>query len=200
MAQSAPAIIASPARIFLGTYSGVILPVTGAPPTLFQHTAGVPSGLQTGFTEVGYTTGDSVFEYKATKEEISPEQSLIAVDVFTKDEMAQVTFTAMERTYNTLRAAFDNVGTVSDASKDLYYMGNGTGIVAPLIWSLFLSSVHRDNTAKFSYMNIYRAYSVNGIKLPFNKAKATTYAITIKALADTTRTAGDQVAQVVHEK
>ena len=200
MAQSAPAIIASPARLFIGTYSGVVLPVTGAPPTLFQHTAGVPSGLQTGYTEVGYTTGDATFEYKATKEEISPEQSLIAVDVFTKEEMAQVTFTAMERTYNTLKVAFDNIGTVSDANKDLYYGGNGLSIVAPLTVSLFLSSLHRDNTAKYSFLCLYKAYSVDGVKLPFNKAKATTYQITIKALADTTRTQGDQVFQLVNEK
>src|SRR5256885_15010731 len=103
MAQSTTAILAGQARIFIGAYSGVVLPVSGAPPTLFQHTAGVPSGLQTGFIDAGYTTGASTFDYKATKEEIMAEQSLIAVDVFTKEEMAQVVFTAYERTYNTLK-------------------------------------------------------------------------------------------------
>jgi hypothetical protein len=34
--------------------------------------------------------GRTTFDYKATKEEIIPEQSLLAVDVFTKEEMAQI--------------------------------------------------------------------------------------------------------------
>lgn len=200
MAQSTTAILAGQARVFIGTYSGVVLPVSGAPPTLFQHTAGVPSGLQTGFTDAGFTTGASTFEYKATKEEILAEQSLVAVDVFTKEEMAQVVFTAYERTYNTLKTAFDNVGTVSDASKDLYYAGNGTAILTPLILSVALSAVHRDNVAKYSVLCLYRCYSMEGVKLPFDKGKATSYQVTLKSLADVSRTAGDQMYQLFHEK
>lgn len=200
MAQVASNILAGPARMFIGTYATAVAPVSGAPPVLFQHTSGVPSGLQVNFTEIGYTTGPATFDYKATKEEIIPEQSLIAVDVFTKEEMAQLVFTAYERVYVTLNAAFDNVGTVSDANKDLYYGGNGTAIVTPKLFTVFMSTPHRENTAKFSYLCVYKAYSMDGVKLPFEKGKPTTFQVTMKALADTSRTIGDQVFQFVNEK
>ena len=200
MAQVPANILAGPARIFIGAWGTAVAPVTGAPPTVFAHTSGVPSGLQTGFTEVGYTTGPATFDYKATKEEIIPEQSLIAVDVFTKEEMAQVVFTAYERVYVALNAAFDNVGTVSDSSKDLYYAGNGTAIMQPKTFVVFMSTMHRDNTAKYTYACLYKTYSMDGVKLPFEKGKATSYQITFKCLADVARTAGDQVYQFVNEK
>lgn len=200
MAQTPSNVIAGPARVFVGLYSGVVNPVSGTPPTLFAHTAGVPSGLQTGFTEVGYTTGPTTFEYKATKVEIAAEQSLLPVDIFTSDELSQVTFTCLERLYQTLQAAFDNIGSVSDAAKDLFYAGNGTSILTPSPFSIFVSHRHRDNVNKFSCANIYRAYSVDGIKLPFDKKKETTFLVTLKALADTTRSAGDQAFQLFHEK
>lgn len=200
MAQVPSNILAGPARIFVGAYGTAVAPVTGTPPTLFQHTSGVPSGLQTGFTEVGYTTGPATFDYKATKEEIIPEQSLIAVDVFTKEEMAQLVFTAYERVFVTLNAAFDNVGTQSDSTGDLYYAGNGTSIITPKTFTVFMSTIHRDNTAKFTWLCLYKAYSLTGIKMPFEKSKPTTYQVTMKALADVTRTLGDQVYQFKNEK
>lgn len=200
MAQVAANILAGPARIFIGAYGTAVAPVSGTPPTLFNHTSGVPSGLQTGFTEIGFTTGPATWDYKATKEEIIAEQSLIGVDVFTKEEMATLTFTAFERQFTILKAAFDNVGSVSDGAKDLYYGGNGTTIITPSTFVVFLSALHRDNAAKFTYLCLYKAYSVDGIKMPFEKQKPSTYAVTMKALADLTRTAGDHVYQFVNEK
>lgn len=200
MAQVASNILAGPARIFLGAFGSAVAPVTGAPPTLFQHTAGVPSGLQTGFTEVGYTTGPATFDYKATKEEIVPEQSLIAVDVFTKEEMAQLQFTAYERVFVALKAAFDNIGSQNDATGELYYGGNGTNIIQPSTFVVFMSTLHRDNTAKYTWVCLYKAYSMDGVKMPFEKSKPTTYQVTLKALADTARTAGDQVFQLKNER
>lgn len=200
MGFNAANIIAGPARIFIGTYSGVVLPVTGLPPTLFAHTAGVPSGLQTGFTEVGYTSGPVNFDYKSTKVEINPEQSFMPVDVFCSDEMTKVSFTALERTYAALRAAFDSVGQVSDSNKDLYYFGNGTSIITPSVFGVFFSHCHRDNGNKYTYACVYRAYNAEGVKLAFEKKKETSYAVTLTGLADTTRTAGDQGGQFVNEK
>ncbi len=193
-------ILAGPARIFIGIFGTAVNPVTGTPPTLFQHTSGTPSGLQTGYTDVGYSTGPVEFAYKATKTEILPEQSFAPVDVFLKEEMAEIKFTAYERTFITLRSAFDNVGTQADATGELYYAGNGTSIITPLIYSVFMSSAHRDNGAKFSWACIYKAYSVDGVKQAFEKSKPTTYSVTFRALADTTRNLGDQLFQMKHEK
>lgn len=200
MAFNASNILAGPARVFIGVYGTAVLPVTGTPPTLFAHTLGVPSGLQTGFTEVGYTTGPVTFEYKSTKVEINPEQSMMPVDVFTTEEMNKITFTALERTFAALREAFDSVGQVSDSSKDLFYYGNGTSILTPQAFCVFMSHCHRDNINKYSYACLYKAYNAEGVKLAFEKKKETSYAVTLTALADTTRTAGDQGGMFVNEK
>lgn len=199
MAQSAANILAGPARIFLGGATGV-LPVSGAPPALFQHTNGVPSGLQTGFTEVGFTEGPVEFSYKPTKIEINPEQSYMPVDVFLSDEMAEVKFKAMERVYVMLTTGFDNVGTVTDVNKDLWYFGNGTSIITIKTQCVMFSSPHRDNGAKFGIGVLYKAYNVEGVKLAFTKTAPSTYEVTMRGLADVTRTAGDQGGQFFHEK
>ncbi len=106
----------------------------------------------------------------------------------------------MERTFAALKAAFDSIGQVSDAAKDLFYFGNGASIVTPQNFCVFMSHMHRDNSNKFSYACVYKAYNPEGAKLAFEKKKETTYVVTMTALADTTRTAGDQGGQFVNEK
>lgn len=199
MAQSASNILAGPARIFLGGTTGV-LPITGTPPALFAHTNGVPSGLQTGFTEVGFTEGPVEFAYKATKIELAPEQAYMPVDVFLSEEMAEIKFKAMERTYVILRTGFDSVGTVTDANKDLFYFGGGTSVITALTQCVMFSSPHRDNGAKFGIGVLYKAYSMEGVKLAFTKTAPSTYEVTLRGLADVTRTAGDHGGQFFHEK
>ena len=200
MAQSASNVLAGPARIFIGTYGVAVPPVSGTPPALFQHTAGVPSGLQTGFTEIGFTEGPVEFAYKATKIEINPEQAYMPVDVFLSEEMAEIKFKSMERTYNTLLASFDNVGTITDANKDLFYFGGGTQIITAKLYTVMFSSAHRDNGAKYGIGCLYKAYTVEGVKLAFTKTAPSTYEVTLRGLADVTRTAGDQGGQFFHEK
>lgn len=200
MATNSANILAGPARIYIGTYGTAVAPVSGTPPTLFQHTAGVPSGLQTGYTEVGYTTGPCTFDYKATKTLIDVEQSLAPVDAFIPSEMVQVQFNAYERVFVALKAAYDNVATVSDSTGDLYYGGNAQTEFTPSYFTLFFSHVHRDNAAKFSWACLYKGVSMDGVKLPFEKAKALQYTVTIQAIADTTRSLGDQLFQMKNEK
>lgn len=192
MAFSPQNILAGPARIFVGTTA----PASGTPPTLVGHTNGVPA---TG-TEVGYTTGPVEFVYKNTKEEIKPEQAYMPVALYVTDEMAEITFECLEKTYNTLLRAFDNVGTVTDVNKDLFYFGNGTSIIAPFTATVFFSSPQRTNPAKYSIGMLYYAYNPEGVRLPFTKTKPMSYKMTFRALADVTRTAGDQGGQFFIEK
>lgn len=200
MAQSAANILAGPARIFVGLVGTAVLPVSGTPPALFQHTAGVPSGLQTGFTEIGFTEGPVEFTYQAKKAEINPEQSYFAVDVYLQEELAQVKFKAMERTYVALQTAFDSVGTVSDASKDLFYFGGGTTVITARLYCVMFSSPHRDNGSKYGIGVLYRTYNMEGVKLAFTKTAPSTFDVTLKALADVTRSPGDTAGQFFHEK
>lgn len=185
-------ILAGPARIFVG----VTAPSSSAPPTLMGHTNGVPA---TG-TEVGYTTGPVEFYYKNTKEEIVPEQAYMGVGLYTVGEEAMVSFECMEKTYQTLLRAFDNVGTVDDVNKSLFYFGNGNSIITPFTTCVVFTSPQRTNAAKYTVGTLYYAYNPEGVRLPFTKSKPMTFKMTFKALADTTRTAGDQGGQFYIEK
>jgi hypothetical protein len=177
-------------RIWLG----VTPPASGAPPTLMGHTNGVPA---TG-TEVGHTEGNAVFTYRPTKELIPSEQALGAVGVFTTDEMCQLTFKAQERVYQNLRTAFDAIGTVSDVNKDLFYGGGLT--ISPLTQAVMLSSPRRDVAGKYEIIVIYKAVNMEGVEIAYGKANRSTYQITVRGLADTTRTISDQLFQWYREK
>ena len=191
MAQSPSQVQIGAARI----WTGVAPPTTGAPPFLLTHTDGVPvSG-----TEVGYTTGPAVFTYKQTKVPIMAEQSLNPVDVYVTSEEGSLVFEAMERTYKTLQLAFDNVNTVTDANKDLFYGGDATAMSSVYTTCVALTSRRRIATTKFEYLVLYKAYSVDGIQLGYTRTKESTYKVTMVALIDTTRSIGDRLFQFVRE-
>lgn len=194
MAQSATNIHIGAARIFLN----VTAPASGTPPTLIPHTDGVPTAGSP--VEVGYTQGASTFTYKSTKKEVEAEQSMNPVDVFITGEMAQLEFTAMEHVYNTLKTAFDSVGSVSDGSKDLFYAGDGAGLVSVTTQSVALASRIRTAPTKFEMLCIYKVYNVEGIVMPYQRTAEAVYKVTLKALTDTSRNAGDRIFQWYREK
>jgi hypothetical protein len=192
MAQDPTKIHIGAARIWLG----VTPPATGTPPTLLTHADGVPS---TG-TEVGYTEGPSTFSYKSNKQEVEAEQSLNPVDVFIVKEECMLEFTAMEHVYNTLKTAFDNIGNVDDGSKTLFYAGDGSGLVSVTTQCVALTSRIRTAPTKFEVLTIYKVYNAEGIVIPYNRTGVATYKVTLKALVDTTRNAGDRLFQFFKEK
>lgn len=192
MAQNPQNIHIGAARIFLG----VTAPASGTPPTLLSHTDGVPA---TG-TEVGYTQDAATFTYKQNKQEVEAEQSLNPVDVFVVNEECMIEFNAMEHVYNTLKTAFDNVGTVDDASKSLFYGGDGAGLVSVTTQCVALTSRIRTAPTKFEVLVIYRVYNVEGIVMPYARTTPAVYKITLKGLTDTTRNAGDRLFQWFKEK
>lgn len=194
MAQDAAKIHWGPARIFLGGTA----PVTGAPPTLVAHTSGVPSAPAG--TEVGHTEGDAIFTYQLKKEAIKSEQVLADVDVMAVEEIAMMEFVCQEQTYSTLVTAFDNVGTVSDGSKDLFYFGGGTAVLSPKTQCVTLTSIQRNAPTKFIVSCLYKVWTGEGVKFDFGKKKKSTYKVTLYALADTARTAGDYMGQHFREK
>jgi len=192
MAQNADNIHIGAARIFLG----VTAPASGTPPTLLTHTDGVPASG----TEVGYTQDAASFTYRQLKEEVTAEQSLNPVSVFVSGEECQIEFQAMEHVYNTLRTAFDNVGTVTDASKDLFYGGDGAGLVDVTTQCVVLTSRIRTATTKFEVLVLYSVYNVDGVVISYGRTTPAIYKVTLKALTDTTRNAGDRLFQWFREK
>ena len=190
MAMSAENIHVGPGRIFLN----VTNPATGTPPTWMPHTAGVP----TPGTEIGYTEGDLILRKTKETFEVNPEQALGPVMTVVTREIVEVEFTALERVYDTLRAGFDNVGTVNDANRMAFYTG---GAPFPLrTQSVFISSLRPNQAGKYEITVIYRAYNVAGYEIAYRKGGASSYRMTLRGLFDTTRTIGDQLMQHYIEK
>lgn len=181
-----------PARIFLG----VTAPTTGTPPTPLTHTAGVPG---TG-TEVGHTEGDATIKYLLDKDEITSEQVLAPVDVVAKAEMFSIEFVCQELTYNTLVTAFDNVGTVDDVSKSLFYAGGGTAVLSPKTQCVVLTSIQRNAPTKFIVTTAYKVYSAQGFEFSVSRSKKSTYKMKLIGLADMSRNDGDRLFQFFREK
>lgn len=188
MAQTPSQIQIGMARI----WTGVTQPVTGLPPTMLTIDA---DGAPLTGDEVGYTTGPSTFLYKQTKTPISVEQSLNPVDVYVTSEECNLQFEAMERTYTTLKLAFDNVANVTDVSKDLFYGGDATGLSSVFTTCVALTSRRRLAPTKFEVLVIYKAYSVEGIALGYTRTKESTYKVTMMGLIDTARNVGDRLFQ-----
>jgi|ERR1041384_819390 hypothetical protein len=191
MALSAQNIHIGAARIFLN----VTAPTTGTPPTLLGHTDGVPD---TG-TEVGYTRDAATFTYKQNKQEIQAEQSLNPVGVFITTEECQIEFSAMEHVYNTLKTAFDNVGTVDDSTKALFYGGDGGQLVDVTTQCVALTSRIRTDPTHFEVLCIYNVYNIEGIVMPYARTAEAIYKVTLKGLVDNARDAGDRLFQWYRE-
>lgn len=191
MAQDATKIHIGAARIFLG----VTAPATGNPPTYLTHTAGVPG---TG-TEAGFTDGDTVFSYKSIKEEIKAEQSLSAVGIFVSGEECMLEFNAMEHVYNTMKTAFDNIGTASGAGKESFWAGDSTTLQTVTTQCVVFTAQQRADNTKYEVGVMYKVYNVEGIQIAYGKTKPAIYKVTLKGLADSTRQAGDRLFQFYRE-
>lgn len=176
-------------------FAGITNPTTGTPPTLMGHTDGVPASG----TDIGATEGDCVFTFVAEKTEIMSEQYLAPVDVYVGSEMASLTFQMKEHNYTAMKLAFDNVGSVSDANKILFYGGGGTSILAPTTQAIMFTARRRSAPTKFFVGVIYKAYSIKGYAAPFSKKNTSMMNVEIRGLVDTSRNAGDQMFQFFRE-
>lgn len=189
----------APGKVHLGAaraFFGVTAPSTGTPPTLLTHTDGVPGSGD----DMGLTEEDAVFHYEDEKKFIEGEQSLGYVDVGVVAQRGWVTFTAKEQTYVALRAAFGNVGTVTDSNKDLFYFGGGTAVLNPTKGCLVLTARQRNAPTKFIIAVLYRATFAGGYETAFNRKKESMYRMRFDGLFDTTRDAGDQLGYYAFEK
>lgn len=174
-----------PARI----WTGVTKPASSLPPTFVGHTAGVPAdGI-----EAGYTEGDSIFRKGKTTVDINAEQAMGPIKVLLTGEIVEIEFVAMERVYNTLRAAFDNTGTINDATRMGFYGGGGQYALRKQ--SVFMSSPRPDFPGLYEISMIYAAVSVTGYETAYRKAAASTYRVILRGVFDTTRVIGDQLYQ-----
>jgi len=192
MALDAQQIHTGPANIYIG----ITAPATGTPPTWMTHTNGVPGSG----THIGYTTDDTVFTWQTTKNDIEAEQSLGVVDQFISAEMARLEFTALQRTYELMKVAFDNIGSVNDGTRMGFYGGGGGSVIEIQYVALTLTSRIRTLTNKYEVLTVYKAVSVEGIPITFSRTKPSQYKVTLRCLPDDTRDEGDKIFQFYREK
>ena len=126
------------------------------------------------------------------------------VAVFITKETCQLDFTCMEHVYNTLLTAFDlaagGSGAVTDTAKDLFYAGDGSALTSVRTQAVMLSSRIRTAPTKFEVLVIYSAYNVEGITIGYNRTKEAIYKVTMKALVEGSRSAGDRLFQFYRER
>lgn len=192
MALSPNEIHVGPANI----YMGVTAPASGAPPTWMTHTNGVPG---TG-THVGATMGEATFSWNTDKSEIEVEQALGTIDMYITKENATLEFEAAERNYLLMKAAFDNIGNVSDVTRTGFYGGGGGTIINIQYTTIFLSSPRKDQASKYEILVLYKCVSVAGMPIKYSRTSPSTYRVSFRCLPDTTRTTGDQIFQFSREK
>ena len=185
MALDATQVHIGAARVWLG----VTNPATGNPPTKMAHTAGIPA---TG-VEVGYTIGDTVFARSQEVTDIFAEQSNSPIISNVTQEIVEVRFTAMESTYQMLRAAFHGNTSVSDVDGIFIYGGGGANIVRTQ--SVFFSSLRPAQSGQYEWGLVYKAYSVNGFERPYRKGAPSQYDVVLRGQIDTDRDEGDQLFQ-----
>jgi len=192
MAVVAANIHTGPATIFMGGAA----PASSLPPTWQTHTNGVPAG----FTHIGATLGDTVFNWKPNYNNIEAEQALGIIDKFVTAEDGTLEFEAEERTQVLLKQAFGNIGTVDDGTRTGFYGGGGGTILNIQYVTLVLTSLRRDLAGKYEVLVLYKAVCTAGIPLTYSRTKVSTYKMNFQALPDGTRTVGDQIFQFSREK
>lgn len=170
-------------------WTGVTAAVSGTPPTYIAHTNGVPGSG----TEIGITEGDCTVSYQLKKGEMQAEQSLAIVDVYAIEELYTISFTMKESNANALKAALDSSVGYDSSGGDGFYFGGGTAVLAPMNTCVFYSSPRRDNPAKYFVGQIYEAYTMDPFTFPMGKKTESKVKVTLKAIADLTRTPKDQL-------
>jgi hypothetical protein len=197
MSVDASKIHMGQARVFVGGTN----PTTGTPPTLAAHTAGVPSGAQSAFVDLGFTQGDTTFEIMVEKGQVKAEQSLATVALFTTGIAVKLRGTMLERNYTALKAAIDAcISSVDDGSKTLFYGGGGTGVLAPATQGVMFTAIQPQAPTKYFVGVIYKAFTLKGFSLTFNKAKESVIPFELEGMTDSARNAGDELFQFFIEK
>lgn len=169
-------------------YVGVTKPADTANMT---HTLGVP----TGGTHVGATTGEAVFEYRPTIATVDIEQAFGGVAPHMTAETATIRATISEPTLSNVRLAMQQGTYAAGGGYQKLMMG---GLTTVSVQAVCLIGKEADRT-KYVWALLYAAYASEGVARRMKKGEPATIPVTFTGLPDTSRTAGDQLAQYVEE-
>jgi hypothetical protein len=153
----------------------------------------------------GALEGVTDLDIGAKLDETTADQETLPIDVVMTGEVDSISVTLKESDcsklqllipHGTYAAGSDNALPAGAQSYEEIAFG---GLKPVPRFGVLLISKRKDQTAKFVVSQIYRAYQKETVKLPFQRAKETTYKITFQAIADQNRPVGDRGGKVYRQ-
>jgi hypothetical protein len=181
------------------------------PTTLGAATADGPTvvwacaSLAPAYVYAGALEGVTELDIGAKVEETSSDQETLPIDAVMTGEVDSISVTLKESDCAKLQILIPH-GTYSSGTDSALPAGAQVyeeiafgGLKPVAKFSVLLISKRKDQTAKFVISQIYRAYQKETVKLPFQRAKETTYKVTFQAIADLNRPVGDRGGKVYRQ-
>jgi hypothetical protein len=179
----------------------VSVPASGS--RLLIDAAGDPTAGSPIFA--GATEGAATVLLSPKLETISADQVAAPIDVVMTAEGASIEVTLKESDLAKLKNFIVNgafttgTDTGLPAGAQEYEEISFGGTLAIPKSSVAVISPRRDAASKFVVSQLYQAYQAEAVQLPFQRGKETTYKVKFEALADASRTAGDQVGKIYRQ-
>jgi hypothetical protein len=179
----------------------VSVPASGS--RLLIDAAGDPTAGSPIFA--GATEGAATVLLSPKLETISADQVAAPIDVVMTAEGASIEVTLKESDLAKLKNFIVNgafttgTDTGLPAGAQEYEEISFGGALAIPKSSVAVISPRRDAASKFVVSQLYQAYQAEAVQLPFQRGKETTYKVKFEALADASRTAGDQVGKIYRQ-
>jgi hypothetical protein len=153
----------------------------------------------------GALEGVTDLDIGAKVEETTADQETLPIDAVMTGEVDSIAVTLKESDCAKLQILIPHgsYATGTDnalpAGAQAYEEISFGGLKAVPKFGALLISKRKDQTSKFVVSQIYRAYQKESVKLPFQRAKETTYKITFQAIADLNRPLGDRGGKVYRQ-
>jgi len=178
-------------------YVGAVVPAPLASVGDTLSSDGVPSGG----TDVGATSGETVFRYSATVETVDIEQSTFGVAPHVTAEEATLEFTVAEPTAENIKRAIGQ-GFLRDAAGGGKVISMG-GLTAITGTSICVVAPLKKTPGKYCGAMLYNAYNDAGLERRFKRGEATLVRMTFRGVATTetlARPEGDQLGQYFEQQ
>lgn len=198
----------TPGDIFqnpVDVYANITAPASSATPTadancLTLDANGQPSS-STGI-HIGSVEGPTAITFTEKVNEIMDDQHESAIDAGFDSIDAEIDFNMKETNFSKLQTLLtsDQLGKYTSLSATEAWQLGGQFSSATTYITLLLVSQRRDVAGKYLYVLAFKCYLKSAIQLTFLRSKETVYKLKFGAIADLTRTAGDELMQIVRQK
>ena len=163
------------------------------------------ASLAPAYLFAGALEGATDLDIGAKVEETSADQETLPIDAIMTGEVDSIAVTLKESDCNKLQLLVPH-GTYATGTDNALPAGAQAyeeiafgGLKPVPKFSVLLISKRKDQTSKFVISQVYRAYQKETVKLPFQRAKETTYKLTFQAIADLNRPLGDRGGKVYRQ-